>query len=214
MIASLNRTLFTGHSSDAVDRLWKECVESALPMTERLRASEWCERFRVIPEGKSHTPGPISLAKTPHVIMPLDLACSGQVREAIVAWAVQTSKTEGFLLSKLLYTLLHRRVNAGYVMPTRDRMEEEADQKIIPALLAAVGGEEAIASSKLSRVSFRAGNTLYMYGGNSPTAIKGPAIPEGIGDEVDDDALRADSFSRLSSFIASSSTSSPMPSGI
>jgi phage terminase large subunit GpA-like protein len=188
--------LFHGLPTDAAARVVADAIRSSLPLTPKLRASEWIETHFRIPEGLSEYPGPVDLLRSPHAILPTDLFCDGEVDQVVLALSAQLSKTQIPCLGGMAFTSLHLRMPLGYLMPTQSKMDENVEQKILPTLLECVGGDDAVRSSKLARITFAGGNSQFHYGGNSPTAIKGVSIPRFIVDERDDDNMHPESLTK------------------
>lgn len=188
--------LFHNQPANDGERIWRDALRAGLPLTPKLRASEWLERNFVIPDGLSTEPGPLRLVRAPHAILPTDLFCEGEVDQVAVGFSAQLSKTQVVCLGSMAFISLHLRLPLGYMMPTRDKMDENTEEKIEPTLRACAGGERAIRSAKLARIRFAGGNTQFHYGGNSPTAIKGSSIPCFIVDERDDDNMHEESLTK------------------
>ena len=71
-----------------------ELVSDFLSPPPMLSVPEWAEQFRVLDKKASAEPGPWRNSRTPYAVEPMDCLTAPGIREVVLMWASQTSKTE------------------------------------------------------------------------------------------------------------------------
>lgn len=161
----------------------KRAVEELRPRP-RLSASQWAERYRVLPSGNA-IPGPWRNRVTPYLVEIMDAVTDGDAEKIIFVKPTQVGGTSA-LENILGCIIMQDPAPAMIVYPSDDLGELVVDAKLkpmirnCPALLELYQEKE----SKKLRLKFR-DMTVYLNGANSPADLSSNNVRYLFLDEVD-----------------------------
>ena len=156
---------------------------------ERLRISDWAEKFAVVPHTDNEEPGKFHLSRMPHQTAMLDDPMEPGVRETFWMMASQLAgKTFSLSIIQLYASKVLRR-STIMVMPTEKAAKKWMRKKFLPIARATIPGfyrdprQRDSESSVLNR-AFDGGN-LQAIGAGSPGEFSGTSAANINQDEID-----------------------------
>lgn len=156
----------------------------------RMTASEWADRYRVIPDGTSVADGQWKTSRTPYVREPLDAISDPSVEQVVCMWASQLGKTDGILLNAIGYFAAQDPSPILLVEPTEDMATAFSKERLGPTFRASPALQGKISESKRdsSNTIFHKqfpGGYLAMAWATSAVSLASRPIRILLGDEVD-----------------------------
>lgn len=161
-------------------------VRMRLRSPEKMRVSEWAERYRIVAEGAHEGPWRHDLA--PHTVKIMDTYGLPWVREVWFCGVEQSGKTNT-MINCLGWAIDCDPGNAFYLMPTEDTSAKVVGGKLKPTLqrsprLARYLSDRAD-DTTLARINLQHGVTILPAWANSPSSLATWTAKHCFGDEVD-----------------------------
>ena len=152
--------------------------------------SQWSERFRYLSREYSALPGRYSLTQVPYAREPLDAACDPTVREVVLMWASQTTKTT--VLENICGYFVHADPSPILmVQPTVEMAQAWSKERLAstirdtPVLRDLIADAKSRQSGNTIQVKNFPGGSLAIIGANAPAGLAGRARRVVLLDEVD-----------------------------
>lgn len=163
---------------------------SALQPPPRFTVSEWAERFRYLSREYSAQPGRYSLDIVPYAREPMDAANDPAVREVVLMWASQTTKTT--LLENVLgYFIAAEPSPILLVQPSVEMAQAWSKERFnatcrdTPVLRELVTDQKSRTSENTIQLKTFPGGNLAIIGSNAPSGLAGRPRRVVLLDEVD-----------------------------
>jgi phage terminase large subunit GpA-like protein len=171
----------------AEQSIWSESERRAFCAPERLRISEWTEKYRVQPASVAAEAGPLRLSRTPYIYGLCDAFNEPGVEEVVFLKPIQVGYST-FLESLVGYVVDNDPGPILLVLPSKEAAQEVMDERIRP-LIENTSALKRHASphahdSTLTAVKFDT-CSLYMGWSGSPSTLARRAVRFVLFDEVD-----------------------------
>lgn len=157
---------------------------------ERMKISEWAERYRVLSPESCSEPGRWSNERTPYMIAIMDAINDPEVEEITVMTSSQVGKSE-LVINIIMYFIDKEPCPILLLCPTLDFAENYSRKRIAPALrdCKSIAGKIAESKSRdsantLLYKEFPGGN-ITLAGSNSPASLSSHPIRLFIVEELD-----------------------------
>jgi len=161
-------------------------VRMRLRSPEKIRVSEWAERFRIVAEGAHEGLWRHELA--PHTVKIMDTYGLPWVREVWFCGVEQSGKTNT-MINCLGWAIDCDPGNAFYLMPTEDTSAKVVGGKLKPTLQRSPRLARYLSDRQddttLARINLRHGVTILPAWANSPSSLATWTAKHCFGDEVD-----------------------------
>lgn len=166
---------------------------AAWRLSEKMKPSEWAERYRVLPPGQSDIPGPWRNDNAPYLRGIMDLAVAPGVVQLNVMKAGQMGVSEGFR-NVILYWAHLDPDPMGLGLPDRVKGRQIVGNRIIPAfqtteILQPLFTDRAWDVQK-EQIKLENGFILHLMWAGSPSATSADPMRRDINDEVDKPGFR------------------------
>jgi phage terminase large subunit GpA-like protein len=156
----------------------------------RYTVSQWAERFRYLSREYSAQPGRYSLETVPYAREPMDCANDPSVREVVLMWASQTTKTT--LLENVLgYFVAAEPAPILLVQPSVEMAQAWSKERFTatcrdtPVLRELVTEQKSRDSGNTIQLKTFPGGNLAIIGSNAPSGLAGRPRRVVLLDEVD-----------------------------
>ena len=161
-------------------------VKVRLRQPEKMRVSEWAEKYRVVTDGAHE--GPWRHEYAPHTVKIMDTFGLPWVREVWFCGVEQSGKTNT-MLNCLGWAIDCDPGNIYYLMPTEDTAAKIVGGKIKPTIAKSPRLARYLSTRQddttLSRINLSHGVTIFPAHANSASAMATWAAKHCFGDEVD-----------------------------
>jgi len=161
-------------------------VRMRLRSPEKIRVSEWAERYRIVAEGAHEGPWRHELA--PHTVKIMDSYGLPWVREVWFCGVEQSGKTNT-MINCLGWAIDCDPGNAFYLMPTEDTSAKVVGGKLKPTLQRSPRLARYLSDRQddttLARINLQHGVTILPAWANSPSSMATWTAKHCFGDEVD-----------------------------
>lgn len=161
-------------------------VKLRMRHSEKMRVSEWAEKYRVVCDGAHE--GPWRHEYAPHTVKIMDTFGLPWVREVWFCGVEQSGKTNT-MLNCIGWAVDCDPGNIFYLMPTEDTSAKVVGAKVRPTLRKSPRLARYLGSKQddttLSRINFSHGVTFFPAWANSPSSMATFTAKHCFGDEVD-----------------------------
>lgn len=161
-------------------------VKLRMRQSEKMRVSEWAEKYRVVCDGAHE--GPWRHEYAPHTVKIMDTFGLPWVREVWFCGVEQSGKTNT-MLNCIGWAIDCDPGNIFYLMPTEDTSAKVVGAKVRPTLRKSPRLARYLGSKQddttLSRIKFSHGVTFFPAWANSPSSMATFTAKHCFGDEVD-----------------------------
>lgn len=164
--------------------LFRKVVKSTLKKPEKLKVSEWAEKYRILGEN-SHFKGKWSNDITPYLVGIMDAFNDPYIQEINFCKSTQVGGTEA-MINMLGYIIMQDPAPVMIVYPTDELAKEVSSERIRPSLRHTPEIEEKFfdRTSKDLQLRFQ-GMSILIRGSNSPSRLASFSIKYLFFDEID-----------------------------
>ena len=165
-----------------------EYIRSALRYLkppERLKVSEWAEKYRILDSKTAALPGPWRNRKTPYLVGIMDELLNYETEEVIFCKCTQVGGSEA-MLNMIGYIIQQDPSPTMVVYPSEKLAESISENRLQPMLKASPTLSELFREYQSQKLELQfSGMYLSLVGSNSPSALASKAIKYLMLDEVD-----------------------------
>lgn len=165
-------------------------MRAVLQPPPRYLVSEWAERFRYLSREYSAQPGRYSLGIVPYAREPMDCANDKTVRNVVLMWAAQTTKTT--VLENVLSYYIHAEpAPILLVQPSVEMAQAWSKERFnatvrdTPVLRDLITDQKSRTSENTIQLKTFPGGNLAIIGSNAPSGLAGRPRRVVLLDEVD-----------------------------
>lgn len=198
---------------------YADAFANGLRPPEKLKPSEWADKYRVLPKESSAEPGKFRMSRTPYMRVPLDcLDPLSSVQIVTIKKPTQVGCTDGIGNNFLFYIADHSPGPSMMMLPTIDLARRHSKSKIAPSLKAMSRMKDIVKDRKskdggneILIKEFPGGSWMFV-GSNSASALRSVSVRflvlddtdgyeqdvKGEGDPAELARKRTDSFSAIS----------------
>ena len=171
-------------SKNRTKRLFRKCIKNALKSPERLKVSEWAEKYRDLGDTSAFS-GKWSNDITPYLVDIMDSFSDKTTREINFCKPTQVGGTEA-MNNMLGYLITQYPTQAMIVYPTDTLAKDTSKDRIVPSLTKTQQIKESYDEkrSKQMALKFR-GMTLYITGAGNPGKLASKSVKYLFFDEID-----------------------------
>lgn len=179
-MASINRQ----RTKQRTGQLFKEIIRNTLKKPEKLKVSQWSERYRVLDESSNFS-GRWSNDITPYLVGIMDAFNDPYIQEINFCKPTQVGGTEA-MLNMLGWIIMNDPSPTMIIYPNDDLAKDTSNDRIKPSLTKTPEIEERFyrTTSKELDLKFR-GMHVYLRGSGSPGKLASKAIKYLLFDEID-----------------------------
>ena len=161
-------------------------IKMRLRHPEKIKVSEWAEKYRVVSDGAHE--GPWRHEYAPHTVKIMDTFGQPWVREIWFCGVEQSGKTNS-MINCLAWAIDCDPGNIFYLMPTEDTAQKVTGGKLRPTLQKSPRLARYVSTRQddttLSRINLQNGVTIMPAWANSPSSMATWSAKHCFGDEVD-----------------------------
>lgn len=157
---------------------------------EKLKTSQWAERYRILSRESAAEAGPWRNSRTPYMVEPMDALDDPRVHDVAVVAMSQTGKSE-LELNYIGKTIAQNPASILYIQPNIEEAKKFSKVRVAPMIR-----DSPVLRERVSDVKSRDGNNtilqksypggmLTMAGSQTPSALASIPVKVVIGDEID-----------------------------
>ncbi len=177
-------------TANQIQRIVAEWRKSLKP-PEKLKISEWADKYRRLSSEASSEPGQWSTDRAPYQREMMDVILDDDVRQVVVVAGSQLGKSEGVINNAIGYHIHMDPCPMLFVLPSDTLAEDYSKERIAPmlrdtpVLADIVGDPKSRNSSSTILKKVFPGGVLTMLGANTPRKLASKPIRIVFFDEVD-----------------------------